>query len=73
MAYYRLYFLDGFSGRIDRFLQFEVENDDAAISFAEEWQGPLTMELSNGVRRVKHWDPLTLISSTEEHSSRAAN
>jgi phage-related protein len=57
MAYYRLYFLDGFSGRIDHFVQFEVADDDAAIAFAQELHGPLAMELSHGVRRVKHWDP----------------
>lgn len=60
MAYYRLYFMDAFHGRIDRFMQFEVENDEAAIDFAQEWQGPLTLELCNGVRSVKHWDPLGL-------------
>ena len=39
MAYYRLYFMDAFNGRIDRFIQFEVENDETAIDFAGEWQG----------------------------------
>lgn len=58
MAYYRLYFMDAFNGRIDRFIQFEVENDETAIDFAGEWQGSLTLELCNGARRVKHWDPL---------------
>ena len=60
MAYYRLYFLDAFNGRIDRFIQFEVDSDEAAIDFAKEWQGPLTLDLCNGVRRVKHWYPLSL-------------
>ena len=58
MAYYRLYFMDPFDGRIDRFIQFEVDNDEAAINFAQEWQGPLTMDLCNGVRSVKHWLPV---------------
>ena len=58
MAYYRLYFTDAFHGRIDRFIQFEVETDETAIDFAREWQGSLSLELCNGVRLVKHWDPL---------------
>lgn len=58
MAYYRLYFMDAFHGRIDRFVQFEVENDETAIDFAKDWQGNLSLELCNGVRHVKHWDPL---------------
>lgn len=63
MAYYRLYFMDAFNGRIDRFIQFEVDNDEAAINFAQEWQGSLTLDLCNGVRPVKHWGPLTLPQS----------
>ena len=65
MAYYRLYFIDAFHGRIERFIQFEVADDKAAINFAEEWQGALTLDLCNGVRCVKHWDPLAV-----RHSSR---
>lgn len=58
MAYYRLYLMHPFDGRIDRFIQFEVETDEAAISFAQDWEGPLTMDLCHGVRCVKHWAPL---------------
>jgi hypothetical protein len=58
MGYYRLYFLDAFHGRIDRFIQFELESDETAIDFAQEWQGSLTLELCNGARVVKHWDPV---------------
>ena len=58
MGYYRLYFLDAFHGRIDRFIQFELESDEIAIDFAQEWQGSLTLELCNGARIVKHWDPV---------------
>ena len=57
MACYRLYFIEAFYGRIDRFIQFEVDDDEAAIDFAKDWQGPLTLDLCNGVRPVKHWDP----------------
>jgi hypothetical protein len=58
MGYYRLYFLDAFHGRIDRFIQFELESDETAIDFAQEWRGSLTLELYNGARVVKHWDPV---------------
>ena len=67
MAYYRLYFTDAFNGRLDRFIQFEVENDEAAIEFAKEWQGALTIDLCNGVRPVKHWDPLGLHQGAEPY------
>lgn len=59
MACYRLYFMDAFHGRIDRFIQFDVESDQAAIDFAGEWQGSLTLDLVSGTRPVKHWDPLS--------------
>ena len=68
MAYYRLYFMDAFHGRIDRFMQFEVENDEAAIAFAQEWRGPLTLELCNGLRPVKHWDPDQLRAKSRDDS-----
>ena len=35
MLYYRLYFMDRFSGHIDHFREFEAEDDSAAIEIAE--------------------------------------
>ena len=38
MRYYRLYFMDRFSGHIDHFREFEAEDDDAALIVAEGWR-----------------------------------
>ncbi len=59
MAYYRLYFLDGF-GHIEHFREFEAATDLAAIVQADEWRSRSAMELWSGRRKVRHWFPLTL-------------
>jgi len=56
MRYYRLYFMDRFSGHIDHFREFEAENDEAALSTAERWHDGETMELWNLERKLKHWE-----------------
>ncbi len=56
MSYYRLYFMDRFSGHIDHFREFEAEDDSAAIAIAESWAAGQPMELWNGQRKLKHWD-----------------
>ena len=56
MAYYRLYFLDGFSGHIDHFREFEAEDDDGAIKIAERWREDRAMELWNRDRKLKRWE-----------------
>lgn len=56
MHYYRLYFMDGFSGHIDHFREFEAEHDDAALEIAERWREKGPMELWNRERKLKHWD-----------------
>jgi hypothetical protein len=69
MAYYRLYFLDGFSGHIDQVRDFEAENDSAAIACAEEMRGRAPMELWARSRKVKHWEtggPIAADSSPSE-------
>ena len=38
MRYYRLYFMDRFSGHIDHFREFEAVDDDAALAIAESWR-----------------------------------
>jgi len=55
MLYYRLYFMDRFSGHIDHFREFEAEGDAAAIAEAELWNDGRTMELWNLHRRLKQW------------------
>ena len=56
MLYYRLYFMDRFSGHIDHFREFEAEDDLAAIDMAAGWASGEAMELWNRHRKLKHWD-----------------
>jgi hypothetical protein len=56
MRYYRLYFMDRFTGHIDHFREFEAEDDDAALGIAEDWREGRPMELWNRQRKVKRWD-----------------
>ena len=60
MRYYRLYFMDRFSGHIDHFREFEAEDDAAALAIADSWREDRPMELWNRERRLKRWDHLTL-------------
>jgi hypothetical protein len=55
MAYYRLYFLDGF-GHIRRFREFEARTDAIAVGQAEEWSTESAMELWSERRKVRSWD-----------------
>jgi hypothetical protein len=61
MPYYRLYFMDRFSGHIDRFREFEAEGDSAACARAEEWRGSQPMELWRLHRKLKHWDAAAVL------------
>ena len=56
MLYYRLYFMDRFSGHIEHHREFEAEDDEAAIATAEGWREGRPMELWNLQRKLKHWD-----------------
>lgn len=55
MPYYRLYFMDRFSGHIDHFREFEADSDMAAVGMAEKWREERRMELWNRHRKLKHW------------------
>jgi hypothetical protein len=55
MRYYRLYFMDRFSGHIDHFREFDAEDDEAAFAIAENWREDRPMELWNRERKLKHW------------------
>ena len=57
MTYYRLYFLDGFSGHIDHFREFEARTDADAAAQAEAWREARAMELWSGQRKVMRWEP----------------
>ena len=54
--YYRLYFMDRFSGHIDHFRDFEAEDDKEAVAIAEGCRATQPMGLWNRERKLKHWD-----------------
>ncbi len=56
MRYFRLYFMDRFSGHIDHFREFEAADDAEALATAESWREDRPMELWNRHRKLKHWD-----------------
>ena len=60
MRYYRLYFMDRFSGHIDHFREFEAEDDAGALAIAEGRREDGPMELWNHERKLKHWDKVPL-------------
>jgi hypothetical protein len=60
MRYYRLYFMDRFSGHIDHFREFEAADDEAAVAIAEGWREDRPMELWNLERRLKQWNGAAL-------------
>ena len=55
MPYYRLYFLDRFSGHIEHFREFEADHDDAALAIAEGWRDDKPVELWNRNRKLRNW------------------
>ena len=54
MLYYRLYFMDRFSGHIDHFREFEAEDDGAAIAIADRWSAGCPKELWRHNLKLKH-------------------
>jgi hypothetical protein len=56
MGHYRLYFLDGFSGHINRFSELDASTDAAAISQALKSSTTAPMELWCGHRKVMRWE-----------------
>jgi hypothetical protein len=56
MLYYRLYFMDRFSGHIDLCREFEADDDQTALAIAEGWRNGRAMELWNLQRKLKRWD-----------------
>ncbi len=65
MAYYRLYFFDGFS-HIEHFREFEAPTDLAAVEQADDWRAQNAMELWSGRRKVKRWEALN--AAAEAHA-----
>jgi hypothetical protein len=56
MAYYRLYFLDDRTGRIERHEQFEANDDDAALDAIGPHIGDQPLELWTGGRKVGQFE-----------------
>ena len=58
MRYYRLYFINRYSGHIDHFREFEAEDDAAALAVSEGWREDRPMELWNQERKLRRWEPV---------------
>lgn len=58
MAYYRLYFMDGFSGHIDHVREFQARDAAAAVAQAAEWRGFAAMELWSSNKKIRRWEAL---------------
>ena len=62
MSYYRLYFMNTFNGHIERFEEFEADEDADGIARGLDQQGPLALELWCQHRKVARFEPLDLAS-----------
>ena len=62
MGYYRLYFMNSFSGHIERFEEFNAADDAAAIVVAKSKQGPSALELWCSQRKVTRVNAIDLAS-----------
>lgn len=62
MSYYRLYFMSNFSGHIERFEEFDADDDGEALALAASKQGSLPLELWCSHRKVARFDALDLAS-----------
>jgi hypothetical protein len=60
MAGYRLYFMDRFSGHIERRREFFADDHAEAIAEAESWGTGQPMELWQGGQKVKRWESETV-------------
>ena len=58
MAYYRLYFLNRLTKRIESFEEFEVASQAEAIDRADRLSGRSPVELWCGARKIHRRDPL---------------
>ena len=62
MSYYRLYFMNTFNGHIERFEEFEADEDTYAIARGLDEQGALALELWCRHRKVARFEPVDLAS-----------
>jgi hypothetical protein len=57
MTYYRLYFMNGRTGHIERFEEFEAVGDDAAIERADGNGAKAPLELWSGCQKIYRLEP----------------
>lgn len=56
MKDYRLYLLDGYSGHIDRLVDFAAPDDERALAIASHRANGQAAELWHRGHKLKHWD-----------------
>ena len=70
MPGFRIFYIDGSSGRITDSNDFMADDDLAAIHQDEEYRTSSAMELWSGTRRIKSWeavnpsDVISLVSTS---------
>lgn len=62
MGYYRLYYMNSFSGHIERFEEFDTADDAAAVVLAKSRQGQSALELWCSQRKVTRVNAIDLTS-----------
>ena len=72
VSYYRLYFMDAFTGHIERFEDFEAERDEEAVGRALDSEGVRPLELWNENRKVARIEPVSLSSQLLERRRKLA-
>ncbi|MDQ4087901.1 MAG: hypothetical protein M3177_07835 [Pseudomonadota bacterium] len=58
MAYYRLYFMNPRTGRIQRFEEFDAPSDAQAIDRCQRHRAAAPFELWSGAKKIYRLDPL---------------
>jgi hypothetical protein len=62
MAHYRLYFLNSRTGKIERFEEFEAQDDDQALVLIEQRIGDQPLELWSGGRKIGQFETALALS-----------
>ena len=69
MSYYRLYFMDPYSGHIRRFAEFEAPDDEAAFGLAIEHIGDQPLELWSEHRKVRRIEAFATVPEPQQHAA----
>ena len=65
MSHYRLYFLGIRTGSIERFEEFEAEDDDSALALIQPRIGDQPLELWSGGRKIGQFETALALSGIE--------